>query len=416
MLKNKQLLPFYLKGLVSGKFTLKQAAESTGYSVRWLSYLKGQYALHGDLALVSKAKGRVAHNRTSEDIRTKVAATYASDLYKDINWTYYTKCLKDFESIDLSTTTVRAILKEYGYKSPEAHKIKRVEKVHRPRLRREHEGDLIQIDGSNHPWFYKSGDMEKYTIHGAIDDATGKITALYMTKNECLYGYMEMLRITLTTYGVPREIYSDRAGLFCYPPRDKDKLTLQEQLDGIKQKHTQWQRVLEELSIRQVLAWTPQAKGRVERMWSTLQGQLPLYFAKHGVKTIDQANKLLPEFIKQFNSSFAREPDEPTSYYRAAPENLDSILCAKFSRLTNSCGVMSFHNVKFRMVGALKVRHLTVTLCVSVRGIYVEHPDGKRYEVEALPDTDYNGSSNESELVEAIKWKYLYSFAKDKSF
>lgn len=108
-----------------------------------------------------------------------------------------------------------------GLKALKLARLRKKIKAHRPRLRRENEGDLIQIDGTPFEWFYKSGDNKKYSMHGAIDDATGKITGLYITENECLYGYLEILRQTIQNHGIPREIYSDRAAIFCVTPKNK---------------------------------------------------------------------------------------------------------------------------------------------------------------------------------------------------
>lgn len=175
------MLAIYVRGLASGKYKLRQAAESTGYSITWLSILKKRYLVEGDSVFENKNRGRVAVNRISEAVRQHVAALYAGE-YKDVNFSYFQDCLEESENIKISYPTLCSILKEYGIKSPEAHKIKRREKIHRPRARRECEGDLIQIDGTPFAWFYKSGDFNKYCMAGAIDDATGKITGLYITK------------------------------------------------------------------------------------------------------------------------------------------------------------------------------------------------------------------------------------------
>ena len=424
MVKYKDLLPTYVKGLYNGKYTLRQASEATGYSIRQLSSLKQKYKKDGDLIFQHKNKGRAPKNRIDEVTKTKIALLYASDLYKDVNFRYFRKCLEDFEGIKISLTTLRKIMDEFGFRSPECHKVKyKQPKVHRTRFRRENEGDLLQIDGTPFPWFYKStNDKANYCMHGAIDDATGKITALYITENECLYGYMEMLRRTLTKYGVPREIYSDRAAIFCYTPRKNqhgDAPTVAEQLEGIHQKRTQWQRILEELQIRQILAWSPQAKGRAERMWQTLQGRIPTLFAIKNIKTVDQANEFLLKYVDEFNAEFAVSPAKPDTFYLPAPENLDGILQARFPRKTNTNGILSFHNYKLAVMGARRSSNISCQICVSEHGITALMPDGLYYPVKIVenPDGDYEGSvgTDMSEALVRIIYDNLFKYAKEVS-
>lgn len=212
--KNKALLPVYVRGLYSGKYTLRQASESTGYSIPWLCQLKKAYAIEGGAVFQNKNKGRVPYNKISQELRQKIAALYSGE-YSDVNFSYFHQCLQEFEGVEISLPTLRNILEEYGLRSPESRKVKmKKKKIHRPRIRRECEGDLLQIDGTPYAWFYKSGDLKRYCMVGGIDDATGKITGLYLTENECLYGYLELMRQTCENFGIPREIYSDRAAIF----------------------------------------------------------------------------------------------------------------------------------------------------------------------------------------------------------
>lgn len=137
-------------------------------------------------------------------------------------------------------------------KTPEAHNIKKSDKLHRPRLRRANFGDMLQIDGTPFAWFARFDNYKKYCMVGAVDDATSKITALYITDFECLYGYLEILRQTIQRYGCPREIYSDRAAIFCVTPRNKKNLTQWEELaGGLGEKIPQ---VLEDIIYRYMFA------------------------------------------------------------------------------------------------------------------------------------------------------------------
>lgn len=409
--KYKNELQFYLPGLLAGKYTLEQASRSTGYSVRWLSQLKKRYAASGPACLEHGNKNKIPHNKTSEALKNKILALYA-DRYSGINFRYFCDCLQEYEGIKINYTTLRNLFKEAEIRSPEAHKIKKRVSVHRPRFRRNNEGDLLQLDGTPYQWF--EGDSQYYDLMGSIDDATGKITGLYMSKNECFYGYCEVMRQTLKNYGRPREVYTDRAAIFCVTPKNKKNLTVWEQLAGIHDKKTQWQRVLEDLNIHQILAWSPQAKGRVERMWGTVQKRLPFWFKQHGIKTMEQANIALPKFVRYFNEHFAKEAKSPLTFWTPAPANLDDIMCAQITRLSDSNGCFSFHSYKFAIKNCNRCACRTFTLCLSERGIFARL-DGLYYPVEILEDIYDVIGDKMPQVVKDICYRYLYADQKQVS-
>lgn len=409
--KNKKLLAVYVPGLATGKYTYAQAAESTGYSVRQLVRLKKAYLVSGINCLENRNKNRVPHNKLPQPVRDKIAGLYLRD-YTDVNFSYFRDCLEEFHGIKVSAPTLHSIMHEFDIVSPERHKKKPV-KYHRSRVRRFNFGDLIQIDGTPYAWFYKFGNEQRYCMVGAIDDATSKITGLYMVENECLYGYLEILRQTCNSYGVPREIYSDRAAVFCCTPKNKKNLTQWEELEGVHNKSTQWQRVLSDLSINQILAWSPEAKGRVERMWRTLQGQLPQWFKLKGIDTVEKANRALPEYIAWFNEKYGVAPRSEDVFFRVSPENLDDVLCARISRKTNSYGEFSFHSYKWAL-HAPRFRCLTFELCISERGIF-GCVDGKYYPVEIL-DVPLDGlGETMPHVLESLIYRYMFAYAKEVS-
>ena len=411
--KHKEILPIYVKGLYNRKYTLRQASESTGYSIDHLCRLRKKYALYGKSIFEHGNTGRSPKNKLDTKIRAKIACIYSGD-YSDVNFSYFQKCLKEFENIDVSLATVRAIMKEYGLVSPEARKRKKKTVVHRPRLRRECEGDLMQIDGTPFAWFYKFGDNKRYCLTGGIDDATGKITGLYFTENECLYGYLEILRQTCNKYGVPREVYSDRAAIFCVTPKDK-RLAQWEKLEVMHEKRTQWQRICEDLHIHQILAWSPEAKGRIERLWKTIQGQLPIWLYKNGIKTVEQANKEIAKYIEKFNKDYAVKPAVDDSFYIDAPKNLNDILCAQFPRRVDSRGCVTFQGTTFYAPGAPDFSRRDIILCINEHGIFAKYLD-KYYPLRPTGNfvQQVYGDAMPQVVVNII-YRYLYAFAKEVS-
>lgn len=384
--KDKALLKEYLPKLVKGKMTLNQVAISTGYTVRQIYAIKKRYIEEGASCLIHKGTNKPSPRRIPEEIRQKVVQLYLSE-YDGYNFTFFNDILSDDYDIHLSYRTLYNILNENGVKSPEKHHQKKIEKHHRTRTRRQNEGDLMQIDGTPFAWFSWCGDKSKYCIVAGVDDATSKLVSMYMTENECLYGYMEMLRICYEKYGSPREIYSDRAAIFCVTPRQKDKLTILEQLQGVHEKKTQWQRILDQMHINQILAWSPQAKGRVERMWHTVQDRLPHYFKKHHIRTMEEANKFMNEvFIPIYNEKFGKEPaDDDTFYARLNDDDLDQILCARFPLRTDVNGQFKFRGMTFAVEGARYCATKNIELCVNQQGLMV-YLGGQYYKCTLLDE------------------------------
>lgn len=412
--KYKTLLPVYLKGLVAGKYTLAQAASACGYSVVRMCQLKKLYMAEGLSCLDNKNTGRTPVNKTPEELKNRVVALYATPAYSGINFKYFTECLEHYEGIKINYNTLRNIMNEYGIKSPEAHRIKKT-KVHRPRVRRDNFGDMLQVDGTPFAWFSRFGNTRRYCMVGAIDDATSKITALYITEFECLYGYLEILRQTVTRYGCPREIYSDRAAIFCVTPKNKQNLTQWEQLAGLHDKRTQWQRILEELGIRQILAWSPEAKGRVERMWQTLQKRLPTEFLRAGCDTVEKANKWLPQYVERFNAQFGVVPMREDNFFLPCALDLDIVLTAQVPRRTDTNGCISFHSYKFA-VEAPRSRCRDCVLHISERGIFARFEgDNNFYNVRLLEDIQTGLGETMPQVVVDIVYRYMYAFAKEIS-
>lgn len=220
--------------------------------------------------------------------------------------------LTDF-GISLSYSALLSILKCAGFVSPKKKKIRH--RTHR-RKRKAHPGQLIQIDATPYEWF---GGNTKYSLHGANDDATGKVTGLFLTQNECLYGYLKTLRQCCVDFGVPQTVYSDNHTIFRSPKTGK--LTVDELIAGKTVHLTQFGRSMHELGIDLIFAKTPQAKGRIERLWVTLQSRLPVELAKRGIKTITEANRFLEEEYRElFNQRFSVEPEAESIFVALTKE------------------------------------------------------------------------------------------------
>ena len=195
-------------------------------------------------------------------------------------------------------------------------------------------------------WFK---DGNPLALHGAIDDATGQIVGLYLCQNECLNGYFETVRQCAVSQGVPQSIYSDRHTIFRSPKAGK--LTVEEIIDGKTVNLTQFGRAMDELGVDMIFAKSPWAKGRIERLWDTLQSRLPVEFARRGIKTIEGANQfLLEEYVSNYNKKFAVKPEGgPIFVPLRANIDIDTILCVKKKRKTDSASCFSFKGRLFKI-------------------------------------------------------------------
>lgn len=231
-----------------------------------------------------------------------------------------------------------------GIKSPKKH---RKRKTHHRRKRKPQKGMLVQIDASPHEWIIGG---ESFDLHGAIDDATGEILALFFTPNECMEGYFEIMRQIIANHGIPTSLYCDRHTIFVSP--NEDKLSIEDQLNGKIANLTQFGRAMQELGINIIKAYSAQAKGRVERLWGTLQSRLPVEFKIHGITSMEAANAFLAQFIKSFNKKFAVEPENPESAFRELDPSidLDYILCIKRTRTIIEGSAFSYGGQYYQLI------------------------------------------------------------------
>lgn len=270
---------------------------------------------------------------------------------------------------------------------------------------------MLQADASSFDWL---GIGERFALHGYQDDATGKITGLYLCKNECLLGYLEVTRQTLEKHGIPLSLYPDRVGVFFINTKEKNKLSISEQLDGKKECKTQMRKILDELDIEVIPAHSPEAKGRIERLWETLQSRLPTEMRVRGIKTIDEANKFLPRFIDIFNNRFSVKPakDDLSFVPLHNTKFLDILLTAKIDRKTNGQGVFSLDTYKFQ-IDAPECRNKKITLVMSEKTGVKAMCGNKLYDFQFCDYYDNRHlATHMSEVMQILIEKYLTADAK----
>ena len=381
MLKEKDLKRATLiEACIKGKCTVKQVATALGLSERRVKQIKKEVKENGVKSIQHGNRGRRPKNAIPDETKKKILELRSSYEYELSNFKHFQELLKERENIDISYSALYNILRNAGIKSPKKH---RKSKLHHRRKRKECEGMMLQADGTPFDWF---GNGEKYSLHGFIDDATGKITGLYMCKNECLLGYLEVLRQTLENFGIPISLYPDKYSVFFPPKKVDDHVTIEEQLNGREKGVTQFGRIVEELGIEMFPASSPQAKGRIERLWETLQSRLVTEFRINNIKSIDEANKFLINYIKKYNSQFSVSPTNSKSVFLKLPKryNLDELLCVKFERTIDNAGVFSLNNSKFQIIDKSLPPKTKVQIYLSQKiGMRVK-ANNKIYEVQPL--------------------------------
>jgi len=282
--KKEQRRIMVLNEVETDKMTSREAAEVLGLSPRQVRRILAAYRKEGAQALAHGNWGRKPCNTLDESLKKRVVEL-AQSTYAGCNVQHFTELLAERENITLSRSSIRLILLGAGIKSPR----KRRAPKHRSRRERyPQEGMLLQIDGSYHDWLEGRGPY--LTLVGAIDDATGKVPYALFRDEEDAQGYVLLLRQIVAEHGIPEALYHDGHGIFERSKRELE--TIEEQLKG-KGNPTQFGRIMEELGIISITALSPQAKGRIERLWGTFQDRLVSELRIAGASNADEANKVL---------------------------------------------------------------------------------------------------------------------------
>ncbi len=290
------------------------AAGLLGISSRQVRRLRARFREQGMAAVVHGNRDRAPTNRTdSTTLQRILDLAGPAGKYHDLNVCHLCDLLEREEQISIGRSTLDRLLRQHGLRqvAPKSAPIHR-----RRRERRSAEGMLLQMDGSPFAWLEERG--PKMVLLGAVDDATGKIIALLFRPSEDQAGYMLLLRTIAQTHGLPLAIYHDRHTILRSPKQP----TLEEELAG-KQPMSQVQRLLAELGIESIAAHSPQAKGRVERLWGTLQDRLAKELRLGGITTLEEANAFLPGFIERYNERFAKAPRDLQDAWVRLPAELD---------------------------------------------------------------------------------------------
>ena len=349
----------YIPKCCRGEITNLQACQKIGISIPSVLQLKKKYREKGNLAFVRANKGHPAYNLKYDSLYIKRIIEIHDTYYKDTPYRAFWRCLRDIEHITIPYNSLRNILKKNNIRSCKEYK-KHKKPKHESRIERACSGELVQLDASRHDWFMNG---TYTTLHGAIDDATHIVTGLYFCDNECRLGYNQILQQTFENYGIMENVYIDRHSSFVTTPKHK---TLEERLEYEKSSDTHFNDVCKRLQIEVILALSAEAKGRIERLWGTLQDNLPYIFRRLNICDNQSANEFLKDFLLRFNQEFSVPSRSQFTKWRKVPHsvNLDFLLSIRVSRRTDSYGVFLFHDHYFELQSSRK-SHVSFILCMS---------------------------------------------------
>lgn len=397
MSKQEKTKENLIKLCLAGKITAGDAAKRLKLSVRQVENLKkkqreGTSLIHGNC-------GRISARALSANVRQKILDEYRDVEELKMNFTHFHEHLAE-KGLVVSYSAMRNALVDGGFVSPKTRRVSK--KTHKTRERRLKFGELLQADATPFDWF---GLGKNLALHGFIDDATGQIIGLHMNQNECMDGYLEVMRQTLTRFGTPEALYADGLSVF-FPKTKSEELTVEEQLAGIYERKTQFGMICDELGIQLIHAHSSQAKGRVERLWETLQSRLPVEFALRGISSIEAANRFLKdEYVDRFNARFAVNKNAKSCFVTLPRTvDLDRLLTYKITRKVDHGGCFSWNNVRFQVLGNLSNQPAQV-LVSNRLGVVVLH-DNKLFHVHPLAKGRESITTTDS--VDAILSRFVF--------
>jgi hypothetical protein len=279
----------------SGRLRVEDACGLLGLRRRQVFRLLRGLRQDGATSLLSKRRGQPGNHRLPAEVRT-LALSIVRERYADFGPTFAAEKLSEVHGCTVSHETLRGWMIADGLWVDRRH---RLASPHQPRRRRDCLGELVQIDGSEHAWFEARG--ETCTLLAFIDDATSRLMQLRFVASESAFDYFRATRAYLEAHGKPVAFYSDKHNIFRVNAKDVVAG------DGI----TQFGRVLSELNIDIICANSPQAKGRIERVFGTLQDRMVKELRLAEISTVAAANAWLPAFIAGHNARFASRRATP---------------------------------------------------------------------------------------------------------
>jgi|SRR5271169_108904 len=351
--------------VLEGTITQAKAAALVSLSERQIRRIVKRIRGEGGEGILHKSRGRESSRKLPTKLKDRVIELYRQN-YKGFGPTLAAEKLAEMDKIEISDETLRKWLMESGQWVRG-----RKGKGHRQwRERRHHHGELLQMDGSHHDWFEGRG--SKCVLMAMIDDATGTIYGRFhpyegtLPAMDCFKGYIQK-------YGIPIAVYLDKHSTY----KSTGKPTIEEEIEGTGPL-SEFGRAMKELDVEMIYAHSAQAKGRVERLFNTLQDRLVKELRLLGISSIGEANKFLKTYLTKFNERFSVKPVSDADLHRAVPKelDLDTILCIRSVRALRNDFTVAHDKVLYQVETAVQTQ--TVIVQERVDGSMIITHQGKQ--------------------------------------
>lgn len=362
--------------IMEGELTQIEASEILSLSARQIGRIVKRIREEGDEGIQHQSRGRESSRRFPKKVKDRVVALYVQK-YQGFGPTLTSEKLHELDAIELSKETVRQWLIESGHWQKA-----RKTRTHRQwRERKSHCGQMLQMDGSHHDWF--EGRRAKCVLMGYIDDATGRIFCRFY-EYEGTIPAMDSFKRYISEHGIPLSVYFDKHTTYKSPAEP----SIEDEINGTEPL-SEFGRALTELGVKLIHAHSPQAKGRVERLFNTLQDRLVKEMTLRGINTIEEANKFLKSYLSSHNKRFAVTPKEQSDLHRSIPKglNLDKILCIRTERTLRNDTTIAHNGKLYQIQEAVKSKKVLVEERVNGKMLISHNDVSLKYkEISARPE------------------------------
>jgi transposase len=407
-----------IKKLIDKEIGAKEASKLLDISIRQVKRLKAKVRKKGAEGLIHQNRSRESNRKTDSKIIAK-AEKYLAEKYYDFGPTFAAEKLKENNGIGLSKETLRRIMTRIGLWIPKPRK--ETSQYHGWRPRKECFGEMEQFDGSYHKWF--EGRAGEICLLLAIDDATGDITRAKFDENEEVRAVFRFWLEYFGKNGLPMSVYLDKFSTY--------KINHPSAADN-KELMTQFQRAMDSVGVKLISAHSPEAKGRVERVFQTLQDRLVKELRLEGISTIEEANEFLKEYIPRFNKQFSVVPQSKTNLHKALDgklkEKLPKIFSIQSERKVNGDYTVMFKNGFFQLSeiqpttvykkdAVIIEEHLNGELKISLKNHYLNYqelPEKPKKQIILLPALTRAKSSWKPPENHPWRKQFLFSKIREK--
>jgi transposase len=335
--------------VMEGTLTQVRATEIISLSERQIRRIVKRMKAEGDRGIQHRSRGKESNNRFPKKLVARVVQLYR-EKYQGFGPTLTAEKLLELDGIELSKETVRTWLMDTG----QWQKGRKVRPHRQWRERKDFLGEMLQLDGSHHDWF--EGRRSKCVLMAYIDDATSRVYGRFY-EYEGTIPAMDSFKRYIRKYGIPMSVYMDKHTTYKSPAEP----SIEDEINGTMPL-SEFGRALTELGVKIIHAHSPQAKGRIERLFNTLQDRLVKEMTLRGINTIEEANKYLDTYLSVHNKRFAVKAKEQDDLHREIPTgvNLDKILCIRTVRTLRNDFTIAHNSKLYQIDKGVRTKEVTV--------------------------------------------------------